>query len=42
MIDLRATPDEVAAAIGDACRADGFFYILNHGIDSPSASASKT
>jgi isopenicillin N synthase-like dioxygenase len=33
MIDLRATPHEVAGAIGDACRAHGFFYILNHGID---------
>ena len=33
MIDLRATPHEVAGAIGDACRAHGFSYIVNHGID---------
>src|SRR4051812_38233378 len=33
LIDLRAAPDEVAKAIGDACRAHGFFYIVNHGID---------
>lgn len=33
MIDLRAKADEVSHGIGDACRADGFFYIVNHGID---------
>jgi len=33
LIDLRAAPDEVAHAIGEACRAHGFFYVVGHGID---------
>ncbi|MEO7116316.1 MAG: 2-oxoglutarate and iron-dependent oxygenase domain-containing protein, partial [Caldimonas sp.] len=33
LVDLRATPDAAAHAIGEACRAHGFFYIVNHGID---------
>src|SRR6478672_5103186 len=33
LIDLRASADEVARAIGDACQAHGFFYIVGHGID---------
>ena len=33
LIDLRAAPDAVAHAIGDACRAHGFFYVVGHGID---------
>ena len=33
LIDLRAPPEEVGGAIGDACRAHGFFYIVGHGID---------
>ena len=33
LIDLRASPEEVARAVGDACRAHGFFYIVGHGID---------
>src|ERR1700710_60697 len=33
LIALRPAPDEVARRIGDACRAHGFFYIVNHGID---------
>ena len=32
-IDLRASPEAVAHAIGDACRAHGFFYVVGHGID---------
>jgi len=33
LIDLRVSPEEVARAIGDACRAHGFFYVVGHGID---------
>jgi len=33
LIDLRAPPDDVARAVGDACRAHGFFYVVGHGID---------
>ena len=33
LIDLRAAPEAVAQRMGEACRAHGFFYIVNHGID---------
>ena len=33
LIDLGSAPDEVARGIGAACRADGFFYVVGHGID---------
>ena len=33
LIDLRDAPDAVAHGIGAACRANGFFYIVGHGID---------
>jgi isopenicillin N synthase-like dioxygenase len=33
VIDLRASRAEVASAIGQACRAHGFFYVVGHGID---------
>jgi polar amino acid transport system ATP-binding protein len=33
VIDLRAPPDAVAGAIGAACRAHGFFYLVGHGVD---------
>ena len=33
LIDLRVSPEEVARAIGAACRAHGFFYVVGHGID---------
>jgi len=33
LIDLRVSPEAVARAIGDACRAHGFFYVVGHGID---------
>ena len=33
LIDLRAPPENVACALGDACRAHGFFYVVGHGID---------
>jgi isopenicillin N synthase-like dioxygenase len=34
VIDLRASTDEVAERIGEACRAHGFFYVVGHGIDA--------
>jgi polar amino acid transport system ATP-binding protein len=42
LIDLHASPDEVARGIGEACRAHGFFYVVGHGIDECWVSASKT
>jgi isopenicillin N synthase-like dioxygenase len=33
LIDLRATPQDVARGIGQACRAHGFFYVVGHGVD---------
>ena len=33
VIDLAATNESIAEAIGDACRSLGFFYVRNHGVD---------
>jgi len=33
LIDLRLAPDDVARAIGAACRTHGFFYLVGHGVD---------
>jgi polar amino acid transport system ATP-binding protein len=33
VVDLRASPSEVAERIGAACRAHGFFYVVGHDID---------
>jgi len=33
IVDLRAPPDAVAQAIGEACRAHGFFYVVGHDVD---------
>jgi isopenicillin N synthase-like dioxygenase len=33
LIDLRTSADEIAQGIGEACRAQGFFYVIGHGID---------
>jgi len=33
LIDLRDSPADIARAIGQACRAHGFFYVVGHGLD---------
>ena len=33
LIDLRGSQGDVARAVGQACRAHGFFYVVGHGID---------
>src|ERR1700712_1000858 len=33
IIDLQTSPEAVTQRVGNACRAHGFFYIVNHGID---------
>ncbi|WP_284617883.1 isopenicillin N synthase family dioxygenase [Aquabacterium humicola] len=37
LVDLRAPDAEAARRIGEACRAQGFFYLVGHGLDEARA-----
>ena len=42
IVDLRASADAVAHAIGEACREHGFFYVVGHGVDESLRPASRS